>query len=468
MTGVSVSRRNLLIAGGASAALAFVGLRRALSRREDLASVVDSPFGPLVKDPAGILDLPLGFSYRVLSRGGELMDDGLLVPGAHDGMATFAGPRGRTVLIRNHEVDLGQLGRSPFGEKHELLERFGREHLYDAGKTEGPALGGTTTIVYDTKTGRVERQFLSLAGTIRNCAGGATPWQSWISCEESVVTAGDLTQRDHGYNFEVSARQLDRPANPQPLVEMGRFNHEAVAVDPRTGIVYQTEDRHASLLYRYIPHKPNKLADGGLLQALALCDSATADTRNWNEAKARFEVGAKRRARWIDVENVRSPSDDLRKQGAAKGAALFARGEGMWTDRDASIWFTCTNGGPTRAGQIWRYRPEAPSPDRALAESGGDLELFVQPDDTQKLNMCDNLCVTPWGDLLVCEDGAGHDRLVGVRPNGSLYAFARNAKSISELTGCCFAPDGQTLFCNIQGLAMTFAIQGPWRRAHKK
>jgi secreted PhoX family phosphatase len=136
---------------------------------------------------------------------------------------------------------------------------------------------------------------------------------------------------------------------------MGRFNHEAVAVDPRTGIVYLTEDRGDSLIYRFIPNTPGKLLNGGKLQALAIADKKSFDTRNWKDLTTpKFPLRESMEVEWIDIENVESPEDDLRYQGFNKGAAVFARGEGMWYGNN-EIYFACTNGGHISNGQVFRY-----------------------------------------------------------------------------------------------------------------
>src|SRR5687767_9583820 len=202
---------------------------------------------PTVFKPDGkhLFDLPPGFKYTVVSHIGQKMDDGLWVPGKADGMCAFPGPGGKTVLVRNHELTEGDKKDGPFGEKYELFNKIDKSLMYDAGSGRFPCLGGTTNIVYDTKTQKTEKVFMSLAGTQRNCAGGPTPWNTWITCEEDVsrVIDNEFYEKDHGYNFEVPATAEVGLINPVPLKEMGRFNHEAIAVDPRTGIVYETEDR---------------------------------------------------------------------------------------------------------------------------------------------------------------------------------------------------------------------------------
>ncbi|AGH44424.1 alkaline phosphatase PhoX [Paraglaciecola psychrophila] len=122
---------------------------------------------------------------------------------------------------------------------------------------------------------------MSLIGTIRNCPGGITPWNSWLTCEESVLKASDEIGRNHGYVFEVPANTASL-VKAKPILEMGRFNHEAAAVDPHTNIIYLTEDRNDSLLYRFIPKTPNDSYAGGHLQALAIIQDAKFDTHNWD------------------------------------------------------------------------------------------------------------------------------------------------------------------------------------------
>ncbi len=415
---------------------------------------------PLVADPLNILSLPEGFSYKVISEAGNPMSDGFKVPFLPDGMATFDGPGDLTIIVRNHEVGI-RPGAGAYGPDNELFANIDPALLYDAGYGKTPSLGGTSTIVYDTKKQEVVREFLSLAGTIRNCAGGPTPWNSWITCEETTERAGDNTEKDHGYNFEVPATLEPAIAAPIPLKAMGRFNHEAVAVDPASGIVYQTEDRHDGLIYRFIPDVPGELARGGKLQALAVVDQDGMDTRNWKAGSPSAKIGQRFAVRWIDLDNVEAPEDDLRYRGYAAGAARFARGEGMWYG-DKTIFFACTNGGVAKKGQIWKYVPSEVEGTPAESQTPGYLELFVEPNDREIVENADNLTVAPWGDLFVCEDGDGKQNLLRVTPAGEVIRFGTNMISESEFAGSTFSPDGTTLFVNIQGNGLTLAITGPW------
>jgi secreted PhoX family phosphatase len=335
-------------------------------------------------------------------------------------------------------------------------------------------------LVYDTQTQTLEKHFLSLTGTIRNCAGGLTPWNTWITCEETIQKAEETYEVAHGYNFEVPVSADIKLADPIPLKAMGRFNHEAVAVDPRTGIVYQTEDRGDSLIYRFIPDTPGELAAGGKLQALKIRDMKSADTRNWRSRTQKIfrwtyspiPVGETLVVEWVDIENVESPDDDLRVQGAdGKDAAKFARGEGIWygsRQEQGEFYIACTNGGIAYKGQIWRYIPSPYEGTSREEQQPGTLQLFIEPNDSNLMENADNLTVTPWGDLIICEDGPNEEFLIGVTPEGNLYRFARNAGNLSELAGATFSPDGTTLFVNIQSPGITLAITGPWHEIRQR
>ena len=372
-------------------------------------------YGPLVPDPAGFLDLPEGFSYRVISSLGEPMDDGEPVPDGADGMGAFRGSDGRVILVRNHELTAGEssLGGS----------------AYDRWNGEGALAGGTTTLVYDPRSGRVEAQYRSLAGTIRNCAGGTTPWRTWLSCEEDVSNAGGPLGQSHGWVFEVPAELRGRAA-PVPLTGLGRFNHEAAAVDPATGIVYLTEDRSDGLFYRFVPSEPGRLAQGGQLQALAMVDGRDS-SRNWTGVQ--FVPHEPAPVRWIDLDQVDSPEDDLRKRGYANGALLFARGEGIHMGQ-GELYFTCTSGGGAKLGQVMRYRPSS--------TDGGTIELFFESASPDQFHYGDNLTVGPSGHLFVCEDQSGlvvDNYIRGITPAGRALCVRQVAPADRACGGLFFA-----------------------------
>ncbi len=397
-------------------------------------------YGDLVPDPAGLLDLPPGFSYRVLSRLGDMMSDGLTVPDRADGMGCFDIGEGKLALVRNHEL---MPDKDPGGVIPEGYDRI-----------DGKAVmaGGTTTIVLDAKTLEVEKEYRSLAGTVRNCAGGITPWGTWLTCEEAVFGVTERNEKDHGWVFEVPA-DAGQLVNPEPLRALGRFNHEAACVDPNTGIVYLTEDRPDSLLYRFIPNVNGELDQGGKLQALALVNGI-ADSRNHDGVTV--NVGDMHEVRWIDLDNVEAPEDDLRVRGAAQGAVKFARGEGIWMGRD-ELYFACTSGGAAKLGQIFKLVPG-----RRRRPDG--LALFFESASPEQFNYGDNLTVQDNGHLVVCEDQYSDtvaNHLRGITPDGRAYPLAL-LRAQTEPAGACFSPDGKVLFVNAYSPTATLAITGPW------
>lgn len=443
----------------------------------------DPILGDLVPDlhSERLLDLAEGLTYDAISCCGEPLDGGGVVPDSADGMGSFALPGGRVALVRNHEIDAADFGKSAFPDAPPgPIEAWDRLH----GR---PLAGGTTTIVYDYVNHRFVRHYLSLAGTVRNCAGGATPWGTWLSCEENFSRGRQSDDRCHGWVFEVPADH-GRLVRPEPLRDMGRFNHEAAAILPgEKKIVYLTEDRRDGLFYRFLPRVPGKLAEGGRLQALALAGRFEgADARNWT--KPGIPVGTPMPVRWIDLEEVHCPDgDDLRKRGHQAGATRFADGEGIHYGH-GEFYFCVTSGGAIKSGQIMRYRPSPSEGEGEALEQASPptLELFLESSDPATFNFGDNLTVAPNGHLVVCEDpywggrktflprmvdGSAPCFLRGVTPAGIVYDVAR-LHGGSELAGACFAPDGRTLFVNVMNPAKTLAIRatkggrwdagGPW------
>lgn len=399
-------------------------------------------YGSLIPDPNGLLDLPEGFSYRVLSSLGDVMSDGGTVPDKADGMGCLDLGNGEIVLVRNHELVPSDAAGGP------IAHGFGTHN-------GNIVPGGTTNIVLDANTLEVKREFRSLGGTIRNCSGGVTPWGSWLTCEEAPTGPGqrygDGLAVNHGWVFEVPG-DADGLVKAEPLRAMGRFNHEAACVDPETGYVYMTEDRNDGVLYRFLPNTPGKLADGGTLQAMVI--EGVSDTRNWEDISA--AVGQSLAVRWIDLDDVEAPDDDLRLRAAAEGAALFARGEGMHMGQD-DLYFCCTNGGAKQLGQIFRLVPgRGQGPDR--------VELFFESESAEQFNYGDNLCVAPNGHLIVCEDqytDIVDNHLRGITPSGQPYDLAR-LRLQTEPAGACFSPDGKWMFVNAYAPTRTLAITGPW------
>lgn len=434
------SRRQFLTAtGSAFAALTASGC---MTRGSGGTGKAASVYGPLRPDPAGVLDLPEGFSYRVLSSLGDAMSDGGTVPDKADGMGCLDIGNGEIVLVRNHELVPSDDAGGP------IAKGFGTRN--------GEIVpGGTTTIVLNADTLEVKREFRSLGGTIRNCSGGVTPWGSWLTCEEAPTGPGqrygDGLAVNHGWVFEVPGT-ANGLVDPVPLRAMGRFNHEAACVDPETGIIYMTEDRDDGVLYRFIPNSPGQLTAGGQLQAMVI--DRVPDTRNWSGAAMR--TGEFYSVSWVDLDNVEAPQDDLRQRAAVKGAALIARGEGIHMGTD-DLFFCSTSGGAQQLGQIFRLVP-------GRGRGADRVELFFESESTEQFNYGDNLCVAPNGHLMICEDqytAMVDNHVRGITPEGRPYDFAK-LNMQCELAGGCFSPDGKWFFVNAYAPTRTFAITGPW------
>jgi secreted PhoX family phosphatase len=396
------------------------------------------------KDVGDIISIPAGFHAALLSTAGDQMMGGI-VPNAFDGMAAFAAGAGLVRLVRNHELrDVPTSNPSPFGSTP-----------YDS---IGPA-GNTTVEVQVRPDGQATlvKQFASLTGTFVNCAGGSTPWGSWITCEETVAGTSAGWQKNHGYNFEIPA-SANGVVTPVALKDMGRFEHEALATDPATGWIYQTEDRTPSGFYRFKPEVAGQLAQGGTLEVLAIDGQPGYNTMTDQPLLSPLKV------KWVPIEQPDSDSAALPdgfvfNQG--EGAAQFARLEGCWYG-DNSIFFNATSGGNAGAGQVWQYHI-----------GRNELQLIFESPSAAVLNSPDNICVSPRGGIVLCEDGSGTNFVRGLTSDGAIFDLVRNNLNGTEWAGACFSPQGRTLFVNIQGetrplenpsgaKGMTFAIWGPW------
>ncbi|MDN3262718.1 DUF839 domain-containing protein [Streptomyces sp. CSDS2] len=453
---MSATRRQFLSAASAlGAGIAFTGtLSEVFAGTAAAQSLGHTGYGPLVPDPNGLLDLPKGFRYTVLSREGDRLRSGEgPVPSHHDGMAAFAGRAGRTHLVRNHEN--GATARIAVPAVSGLT--------YDpAGK------GGCTALTLDRHQ-RVLSERVAIAGTAVNCAGGPTPWGTWLTCEETEDRAGtNGYTKDHGFVFEV------HPADPHrtgavPLTALGRFQHEAVAIDPRDGVLYETEDafqKPFGLFYRFLPHRPlggvGSLRAGGRLQAMRV--PGVSDLSAIRETGARFDG-----IEWVDVPDPLAAVTPTRFQDYGPAGITHAQKlEGCyWGGGGVYFVSSFARGADGSAadhyGQVWRYDP---------AHRRLTLAVVFGPDTDVRLpgESPDNICLAPGGGLMVCEDGNGAQHVFGLTRRGEVYALARGRQNIGteqrpewgEFAGVTFAPDGATMYVNCYTPGTTFAVTGPW------
>ncbi len=399
------------------------------------------------------LALPDGFEYVIFGLTGTMMSDGNVTPYGHDGMGSYAAPGGRVRLVRNHEVrDNAGIASPPSALS-----------VYDP-----QSGGGNTTLEIGFDTNGVPflaQDFVSLSGTHTNCAGGVTPWDSWLTCEETTVGALSGFEAEHGYVFDIPS-SANEPVTPTALTALGRFDHEAVCVDPNTGIVYETEDNGDSGFFRFVPDSYGDLTSGKL-QMLRVKGAPNYDTRTGQHSPHALGV------EWVDIDEP-DPSGGGSKtvynEGISKGGAIFRRLEGCWFANGA-VYFTSTDGGDAGHGQVWEYK--------VAGKSGGHLNLIFETPDSDTLSFPDNLNVTPRGGILLCEDTSrprislpfSEQYMKGLTRSGQVFDFALNLADNREWAGACWSPDGEYLFVNTQGEtrvaanprpSRTYAIWGPW------
>ena len=407
-----------------------------------------------------LIRLPEGFRYISYGWTNDMMSDGNPTPPAHDGMGVVADTDGTVTLIRNHEVSEDGIALP----------------ISDGTPFDSRAKGGCTSLKFDTRKGEWLDSRVAISGTSRNCAGGVTPWGTWLTAEETVLGVGSSDpykndakrtfKQDHGWVFEVDQGGVK---NPVPLTAMGRFVHEAVAVDRISGIVYETEDRGTAGFYRFVPKKTGSLSAGGTLQM--------AEVVGQRDLRGHVEIGKVFDVRWhtipeptlANTTGLAEPDElGVFKQGQRLGGSTFARLEGCWSGNGV-IYFDATSGGAAKAGQIWQYDPRSER-----------LTMLFESPGKEILNMPDNLCVNPHGGLVLCEDGDYGDdeypqRIHLLSQDGRLLPIAVNDVQLRgekgfqgdfrgrEWAGASFSPDGQWLFANIQTPGITLAITGPWK-----
>jgi secreted PhoX family phosphatase len=407
-------------------------------------------YGPLVDDPEGRLALPEGFTYAVVTEAGSTtLETGEPTPRNHDGTGAFAAAGGGTVLVLNHEI------REGAGTELAVPHLDGL--VYD------PAAAGGCTIVTTDAGGRRVSERVGIAGTSTNCAGGVTPWQTWLTCEETEARAGERGyERDHGYVFEVDPFDRAALVDPRPVKALGRYSHEALAVDPATGEVYLTEDASGpnGLVYRWVP--PSGFRGGrGALRRLGDSDGVLAAMRCTDEAGEHVDdlsraasPGTTYAVEWVEVpdrdgreESVRRQLDDGRVTRAHKlEGAWWAPGE----DGTGGAYIVSSYSSSHR-GQVWFYDPR---------RSTFTLRLLFTGDDDGG-DGPDNISVSPYGGVILAEDGNGGNHLVAAAEDGTTFRLARSERG-SEFAGPVFSADGRVLFANVQVPGTMFAITGPW------
>jgi len=383
-------RRVLTTTGGFALSTAVAGSFWQTVLSAPAALTVGSRYGPVGAPDSNGLRLPAGFIGRVVARSGDPVGPtSFRWHRAPDGGGCFARRDGGWIYVSNAEIGSGD--------------------------------GGVSAIAFDAD-GTIADSYAVLTGTSRNCAGGVTPWGTWLSCEENGAS-GRVWECDP----QTPGQGVQRPL-------LGSFNHEAAAVDPATGAVYLTEDRPDGRLYRFTPHTPGDLSAGSLQAAMLTGDPATGPAA----------------VTWRDT------GTDGPDRSAA--TATFDGGEGAWIHDDDLLF---TTKGDRR---VWEFDLRS---DRLAVLH----DCIAAPE--APLDAVDNIVVHDrTGDIFVAEDGGNMELCTIERSAGGerrVGTFLRiDGQDGSEITGPAFTPDGERLLVSSQrgtdGRGITYEIFGPFRR----
>jgi uncharacterized protein len=500
---MAISRRQILTSGTAGVGLAVAGVLPSLAEPAAAAPAHDpgSPFGgrsgngrpfpPLQDDPNGILALPAGFSYTIVTREGvtDLSFGQGKTPAYHDGTGVVAAGYNTLTIIQNHELTPN-------------LSTYGVPHVPGTVYDPGAANAGGCTVITTDGSGKSTAEWVGISGTVRNCAGGVTPWGTWLTCEETFINAGatwsaagqsGTYEKNHGYAFEVFQGDSSHQV-PKPIKAFGRFDHEALAVEPNLRRVYLSEDASGpnGLFYRWTAPQGTRLGLGlanllsdnaGKLEAMQIRlddGSIVPDVAYITSA----QLGRPFKVTWTEVADRDAVSMPTRLQFADGTVTRGKKFEGVWSNGAGAYIVNSfafgANDLPADAtkhdGMVWFYNYSDETitlvtyfPHNPAAEAEGAFPKYAD----LTFDGPDNVTVTPWGTLILAEDGVRASHVLSAVPGGPTYAIARGqlsngtangAPTYSEFTGPTFSPDGKILFVNIQVPGITLAITGPWQK----